>query len=339
MSQKNFCADRGEETMRQTLVAEQIDQLDCPPTFAESGMGISMDKPVRIQRGVVVSRPVASTPRDGSEGQFVFRALGGSRPSQAQEQTKPVGILWRRGDLPRVDRSGNPSDAQRPDDSSDIVSTQASDPQAPGSVSEGTDASLSNHPETERRPPGRLYRGALFGFSSSRRHLQPKGWGDRSGGGMRGAGSDRSARIGLFYEGLASAGYSEVFADGQRHEPDRRPDASPESGAVGPILSGLSGDSGLYSRAKTRLQCSGRALQRALARESLAEVSISDIPATSETFGGLSGGLQRLPKTKIDPPRERRSLPNPCAISSEEYPFYSPFAALSWTNLVYTENR
>lgn len=339
MSQKNFCADRGTETMRQTLVAEQAGQLDCPHTEAESRMGISMDKTVRIRRGVVVSGPVASTPCDCSEGQFVFRASGGSRPSQAQGQTKSSGILWRGGDLPRVDRSGNPSDAQRPDDSSDIVSAQASDPQASGPIPEGGDLALSDGPKTERRPPGRLYRGALFGFSSTRCHLQPEGWGDRSGGGMRGAGSDRSTRVGLSDEGLAEAGYSEISADGQRYEPDRRPDASPKSGEAGPILSGLSCDSGLYSRAKTRLQCGGRTLQRALARESLAEVSVPGILATSETFAGLSGGLQRLPETKIDSPGERRSLEHLRAMSAKEPPFSTSAAALSWTDLVHTENR
>ena len=339
MSQKNFWIDRGTETMHQTLVAEQAGQLDSPHTEAEPRMGIPMDEKVRVRGGAVVSGPVASTPRDDSESQFVFRAFGGSDPCPTEEQTKPSRILWRRGDLPRAGRSWNPPEAQRSDHTSDFGSAQAFDPQASGSIPEGGDPPLSDCQKTERRPPGRLHRGALFGFPSPRRHLQPEGWGDRDGGRDRRDRSERPTGVGLSDEELAEAGYSQVFADGQRHEPYRRPNACPESGAPGSVLSGLPGDSGLYPREAARLQCDRRALQWIVAREGLAEVSVPDVCAASEAFASLSGRLQRLPETKIDSPGQKRSFESPRAISAEDHLFSTPVAALSWADLVHTENR
>src|SRR6267143_1569920 len=323
--------------MYQTLVAEEAGQLDFPHPEAKPTMGVSMDETVRGWGGVVVAGSIASTPGDCAEGQCVFRAAGRSCPSHAQEQTESVGILWRRGDLQRVGRVGNPSDAVRPDHSSDFGSAQASDTKASGPIPEGGDTALSHCRKAERHPPGRLHRGALFGCSSSRRYLQPEGWGYGSGRRMRGAGSERSTGAGLSDQGLAPTWYSEVFADGQRHEPDRRSDASPESGPAGPIVFGLSGHSGFYPGEAARLQCGRRAVQRPVAREGLAAVSISDPVATSGTFARLSGGLQCLPETEIDPPRQRGSLGDLCAISAEAPPFSTPAAALSWTDLVHTE--
>lgn len=339
MGQKNFGVDRGTETMHPSLVAEKVHQLDGPHAEAESGMGLSMDRPVRPWGGSVVSGSVASAPCHHPAGSCILRASGRSRSSQAQEQKKPVGVLGCGSHVQRAGRPGRPSHAQHSDDPSDVGSPQPVDAQTSGPVSQGTRSAWSNGQKTERHSPTRLHCGALPGLSASGRDLQPQRRRHRFGRRDRAARSPGTACLGLSPAGLETPRDSRVFADGQRHEPDRGADAPLDVGTTGPLLSGLSGDPGLYPRAAARLQCGCRALQRAVAGESLAAVPISDAWATAGSLAGLSGGLQHLPETKRDPARQRRPVQDPCALFAQAYLLSTPVAALSRSDLVDPENR
>ena len=339
MSQKKFQTDRGTETMHRFVVAGKASQWDCPKAETKSGVGSQMDSSVSQRREDMVSGLLQETSPDNSTCERLLRTLGHPNPCQAQGQGKPSWILWSGGNLQRAERSGNPPLAQHPDNSSHFVSSPAVDPQAPGPVSQGTDPALSNCPSTERRTPARLHCRALPGFSAPRGDLEPQGYGDGLGLWNRGARSQSPARPGFSPNRLATPWYPKISADGQRHELDGRPDAWSKSGATGPVLSGLPGDPGLYSRATARLQCLGRALQRALAGEGLAAVSIPHAWTTVDAFASLPRGLQRLPQKKVEPSGEERSVCGPAALFAQDYPFDSPFAAVSRSDLVYTQSR
>jgi len=339
MSQKKLFADQRTETVHRFVVAGEIGQWDCPKSETKSSVGSQMDTSVSQQRKDLVSESIAQTPPDGSTGERLLRTVGYPNPSSAQKHKKSSGVLWSGGHLQRSDRSGNPSLAQHPHDSSDSPSSQACDPQASGPVSKGADPARPYGQKTKRRPSGRLHCGALPGFSTPPGGAEPQGHGHGPCLWNRGARPKGKARSGLSSKGLATPWYSEIFADGQRYEPDGRSDAPPNCGATGSVLSGLSGHCSLYPRATARLQRFGRALQWALAGEGLAALSIPHAGATPRAFSGLSKGLQYLPQTKIDPPGKRRFVPGPVALSAQEDPLDSPSAPLPGADLVYTENR
>ena len=339
MSQKKFWADRRKETMHRFVVEGEIRQLDCPIAETKPAMGSQMDPSVSQRREELVSGSIQASPQGGPTCERGLRTFGRPNPYSAQEPKKPAGILWSGSDLQRVARSESPPLAFHSDHSSDPGPSQASDPQAPGSVSEGPDPALGHGQKTERRPPDRLHRRALPGFSASRGHLEPQGYGHRLCLWNRGARPEGPARSGVSDEGLATPWDSKISANGQRYEPDRRPDASPKYRATGPVLSGLSGNPRLHPRAASRLQCPGRALQWDLAGEGLAAVSIPDPGGTAQALASLSGSLQRLLEAKVDPSGKKRSHQGPSAIPAPAYPLDSPLAALSRSDLVYTENR
>jgi len=339
MSQKNFWTDRSAKAMHPPVVAEKARWLDCPYAEAQPPVGVSVDTAVRIGQSAVVSGPVASSPCPGSTGQSVLRASGDSGPSQAQEPKQCVGVLRRRSDLSGARRSGRPPLAQPPDDPSHPGSTPAADAKTSGSVSERTRSAWTFGPTAERRSSDGLYRGTLSGIAAADCRYQPQGQRHGSGGRTRGTGSQHPSRFGLSLDGLATARASEIFADGQRHESDGRPEASPDPRAVGPVLSGLPGHSSLYPRAAARLQRDRRAVQWAVAAEGLAAVSLPIAPRAADTVAGVPRRLQRLPEKPADPPGKSGAVWYPSAPSAPTDSAATPVAALSRPDLVYPENR
>lgn len=339
MSQKKFQTDRGTETMRWFVVARTARQLDWPKSEAQSAMGPQMDRSVSQRRKDMVCGSIQEAAQNRSTGERFLRAIGHPNPCQAQRQGQSSWILWSGGNLRRADRSGNPPLAQHPHNSSHFVSSPAVDPQAPGPVSEGTLSSRTHRQKAQRRASGRLHCGALPGFSASRGDLEPQGYGDWLGLWNRGARPQSPARSGFSPKRLATPWYPKISANGQRHELDGRPDASAQSGATGPVLSGLPGDPGLHPRATARIQCLGRALQRTLAAEGLAAVSIPHAWATAGALQSFPRCLQQLPQTKVDTRRQEGSVQDTSAISSPACSVDSPYATVSWSNLVYPQDR
>ena len=339
MSQKKIETDRGSETMRWFVAARTARQLDWPKSETQSAMGPQMDRSVSQRRKDMVCGSLQETAQDRSTCKRLLRALGHPNPCQAQGQGKSSWILWSGGNLRRADRPGNPPLAQHPHNSSHFVSSPAVDPQAPGPVSEGADPALSNCPSTERCTPVRLHCGALPGFSASRGDLEPQGYGDGLGLWNRGARSESPACSDFSPKRLAKPWYPKISADGQRYEPDGRADASAQSRTTCPVLSGLPGHCAFHPRATARFQCLGRALQRTLAGEGLAAVSIPHAWATAGALQSFPRRLQQLPQTKVDTPRQEGSVQDTSAISSQAYAVDSPYATVSWSNLVYPQDR
>lgn len=242
--------------MHHVVVAAHADQWGRPRPESKPSVGVSLDEAVRVGGGSVVSGPVASSACAGPASEYVLRAPGGAHASPAQGQTQPVGILWCRSDLPRIGQSRDPSPAQHPHHSSDSGAARFGDSPAAGPVSERTEPALPHGPPAERRPPDRFHRGTLLGSAASRCDPEPKRCGDGVGRQDRGGRSARPTCLGVSAARLATPWSAAVAPNGQRYESDGRADACPESGTAGPILSGLSGHSGLYTRTEARLQCS-----------------------------------------------------------------------------------
>lgn len=339
MTEKNSRLEPRTKSMCPLVAARNVRQWNCPNVAAESLLGLSMDQAIRIGRPPVVPGPIAQAPPPCPASQRRPRADGGSHPSPAQEQTQSLGILGGRGHPPRFDRPGSPPLAVESDDPSDFGPSPLGDAQATRSKSARATSARPGRPSPERRAPARLYRRALSGVSVALCGHKPQGRGERAGQWDHRARSTGPASRGLFDQGLAPKRPSQVFANGQRHELDRGSFPSPQLGTIGAILFGLSGDSRVYSRATTCLQCSRRTLQRPVARESLEAVLVPLAGAAADSFPNLSGGLQYLSQETIDPAGGELSLPDRPASVAQTGPSASPTDPLSGPNLDYPKSR